>query len=188
MNKSPTVYYDKELIIKRKDWDSNPGNSYPFTAFRVRPVRPLRHLSLVSQTNECLLTGYKSNNNLQINHPVKKIASLICRIVRRERTCGCRRAVYRAAVSVADRSIFSYLATLYDSVLQQWENFSINSGRGLPAGTFGRNTRCRRDFCGVGHDYEPYRQKKHQGEYAAYQDRAGEECHEAARGHGLYRR
>ena len=92
--------------------------------------------SLVSQTNECLLTGYKSNNNLQINHPVEKIASLICRIVRRERTCGCRRAVYRAAVSVADRSIFSYLATLYDSVLQQWENFSINSGRGITCGNF----------------------------------------------------
>ena len=97
---------------------------------------PFRHLSLVSQTNECLLTGYKSNNNLQINHPVEKIASLICRIVRRERTCGCRRAVYRAAVSVADRSIFSYLATLYDSVLQQWENFSINSGRGITCGNF----------------------------------------------------
>ena len=110
--------------------------SYPYTAFRVRPVRPLRHLSLVSQTNECLLTGYKSNNNLQINHPVEKIASLICRIVRREQTCGCRRAVYRAAVSVADRSIFSYLAMLYDSVLQQWENFSINSGRGITCGNF----------------------------------------------------
>ncbi|CCZ99362.1 resolvase domain [Alistipes sp. CAG:157] len=120
----------------RKERDSNPRYSYPYTAFRVRPVRPLRHLSLVSQTNECLLTGYKSNNNLQINHPVEKIASLICRIVRRERTCGCRRAVYRAAVSVADRSIFSYLATLYDSVLQQWENFSINSGRGITCGNF----------------------------------------------------
>ena len=30
---------------KRKDRDSNPGNSCPFTAFRVRPDRPLRHLS-----------------------------------------------------------------------------------------------------------------------------------------------
>ena len=29
----------------RRDRDSNPGNSYPFTAFRVRPDRPLRHLS-----------------------------------------------------------------------------------------------------------------------------------------------
>lgn len=39
MNKSPTVYYDKELIIKRKDWDSNPGSGYPLTAFRVRIIQ-----------------------------------------------------------------------------------------------------------------------------------------------------
>lgn len=32
-------------IKKRKDRDLNPRNSYPFTAFRVRPDRPLRHLS-----------------------------------------------------------------------------------------------------------------------------------------------
>ena len=106
----------------RKERDSNPRYSYPYTAFRVRPVRPLRHLSLVSQTNECLLTGYKSNNNLQINHPVKKN----CVFNLPDCPAGAnlrdaRRAVYRAAVSVADRSIFSYLATLYDSVLQQWE-------------------------------------------------------------------
>ena len=31
--------------LLRRDRDSNPGNSYPFTAFRVRPDRPLRHLS-----------------------------------------------------------------------------------------------------------------------------------------------
>ena len=31
--------------LVRKDRDSNPGNSCPFTAFRVRPDRPLRHLS-----------------------------------------------------------------------------------------------------------------------------------------------
>ena len=29
----------------RKERDSNPRNSCPFTAFRVRPDRPLRHLS-----------------------------------------------------------------------------------------------------------------------------------------------
>ena len=29
----------------RRERDSNPRNSYPFTAFRVRPDRPLRHLS-----------------------------------------------------------------------------------------------------------------------------------------------
>ena len=32
--------------LQRKVRDSNPRNSYPFTAFRVRPVRPLRQLSL----------------------------------------------------------------------------------------------------------------------------------------------
>ena len=35
------------MPISRKDRDSNPGNSCPFTAFRVRPDRPLRHLSLL---------------------------------------------------------------------------------------------------------------------------------------------
>ena len=29
----------------RKERDSNPRYSYPYTAFRVRPDRPLRHLS-----------------------------------------------------------------------------------------------------------------------------------------------
>ena len=33
--------------IQRRGRDSNPRNSCPFTAFRVRPDRPLRHLSLV---------------------------------------------------------------------------------------------------------------------------------------------
>ena len=32
-------------FIKRKERDSNPRYSCPYTAFRVRPVRPLRHLS-----------------------------------------------------------------------------------------------------------------------------------------------
>ena len=31
----------------RRERDSNPRNSCPFTAFRVRPDRPLRHLSFV---------------------------------------------------------------------------------------------------------------------------------------------
>ena len=33
------------VILWRRKRDSNPRNSYPFTAFRVRPVRPLRHFS-----------------------------------------------------------------------------------------------------------------------------------------------
>ena len=32
-------------LVPRRKRDSNPRNSYPFTAFRVRPVRPLRHFS-----------------------------------------------------------------------------------------------------------------------------------------------
>ena len=36
------------LLMWRKERDSNPRNSYPFTAFRVRPVRPLRHLSFMN--------------------------------------------------------------------------------------------------------------------------------------------
>ena len=33
------------FVILRRGRDSNPRNSCPFTAFRVRPDRPLRHLS-----------------------------------------------------------------------------------------------------------------------------------------------
>ena len=33
------------LIYLRKERDSNPRYSYPYTAFRVRPIRPLWHLS-----------------------------------------------------------------------------------------------------------------------------------------------
>ena len=36
------------FFLQRKERDSNPRNSYPFTAFRVRPVRPLRHLSFMN--------------------------------------------------------------------------------------------------------------------------------------------
>ncbi len=34
--------------LLRRERDSNPRYSYPYTAFRVRPDRPLRHLSFVS--------------------------------------------------------------------------------------------------------------------------------------------
>ena len=44
-NTSNLGFHQKLLGFLRKDRDSNPGNSYPFTAFRVRPDRPLRHLS-----------------------------------------------------------------------------------------------------------------------------------------------
>ena len=33
------------LLVLRRERDSNPRYSYPYTAFRVRPDRPLRHLS-----------------------------------------------------------------------------------------------------------------------------------------------
>ena len=36
---------------QRKGRDSNPRNSCPFTAFRVRPDRPLRHLSFFCGAN-----------------------------------------------------------------------------------------------------------------------------------------
>ena len=35
----------RALCPLRRERDSNPRNSCPFTAFRVRPDRPLRHLS-----------------------------------------------------------------------------------------------------------------------------------------------
>ena len=93
----------------RKERDSNPRYSYPYTAFRVRPVRPLRHLSLVSQTNECLLTGYKSNNNLQINHPVKKNCVFNLPDCPAGANLRMRRAVYRAAVSLQTGQYFRIL-------------------------------------------------------------------------------
>ena len=37
--------------IQRRGRDSNPRNSCPFTAFRVRPDRPLRHLSFFCGAN-----------------------------------------------------------------------------------------------------------------------------------------
>ena len=36
--------------LLRRERDSNPRYSCPYTAFRVRPDRPLRHLSSVAQT------------------------------------------------------------------------------------------------------------------------------------------
>ena len=45
--------------IQRRGRDSNPRNSCPFTAFRVRPDRPLRHLSLKATTH---LSGCKYSN------------------------------------------------------------------------------------------------------------------------------
>ncbi len=38
--------HDFATALWRKERDSNPRYSYPYTAFRVRPDRPLRHLSL----------------------------------------------------------------------------------------------------------------------------------------------
>ena len=39
------------FVILRRGRDSNPRNSCPFTAFRVRPDRPLRHLSFFCGAN-----------------------------------------------------------------------------------------------------------------------------------------
>ena len=40
-----------DIRVWRKERDSNPRYSYPYTAFRVRPDRPLRHLSLSRPKN-----------------------------------------------------------------------------------------------------------------------------------------
>lgn len=40
-----------DIHVWRKERDSNPRYSYPYTAFRVRPDRPLRHLSLSRPKN-----------------------------------------------------------------------------------------------------------------------------------------
>ena len=38
----------RPALSLRRDWDSNPGYSRPYAAFRVRSIRPLWHLSKVS--------------------------------------------------------------------------------------------------------------------------------------------
>lgn len=40
-----------DIRVWRKERDSNPRYSYPYTAFRVRPDRPLRHLSMSRPKN-----------------------------------------------------------------------------------------------------------------------------------------
>ena len=39
----------------RRDRDSNPGYGYPYAAFRVRSVRPLRHLSIRNNNAKVVL-------------------------------------------------------------------------------------------------------------------------------------
>ena len=46
------------FVVLRRGRDSNPRYSCPYTAFRVRPVRPLRHLSYCNY----LFCGCKYNN------------------------------------------------------------------------------------------------------------------------------
>ena len=46
-----------DIRVWRKERDSNPRYSYPYTAFRVRPDRPLRHLSMSRPKNRCLGTA-----------------------------------------------------------------------------------------------------------------------------------
>ena len=59
------------IILLRRERDSNPRNSCPFTAFRVRPDRPLRHLSLNNWSlSECKYSYFFTKQTLL----VKKIS------------------------------------------------------------------------------------------------------------------
>ena len=49
----------------RRDWDSNPGYSRPYAAFRVRSIRPLWHLSC---------SGYRPQANAQSLSPITFLA------------------------------------------------------------------------------------------------------------------
>ena len=53
--KNKKMSFDISLLrfVLRKGRDSNPRYSYPYTAFRVRPDRPLRHLSLCVLRCKC---------------------------------------------------------------------------------------------------------------------------------------
>ena len=44
-NERDNTWFMHYLFLPRKARDSNPRYSYPYTAFRVRPIRPLWQLS-----------------------------------------------------------------------------------------------------------------------------------------------
>ncbi len=43
-------------LFQRRDRDSNPGTSKLVNGFRDRPVRPLRHLSMILKNLEAIFT------------------------------------------------------------------------------------------------------------------------------------
>ena len=49
--------------LLRRDWDSNPGYSRPYAAFRVRSIRPLWHLS---NGLDCSNVAAKIVNNYEL--------------------------------------------------------------------------------------------------------------------------
>ncbi len=65
-------------LVLRRERDSNPRNSCPFTAFRVRPDRPLRHLSFsIPVVSECKYSNYFTKSYI-FRKKTKKILFFSC--------------------------------------------------------------------------------------------------------------
>ena len=68
-------------LVLRRERDSNPRNSCPFTAFRVRPDRPLRHLSFsIPVVSECKYSNYFTKSYIFRKKTKKNLFFLVSRL------------------------------------------------------------------------------------------------------------
>ncbi len=136
-----------------------PGTVTPYTAFRVRLFDHSASFLVYRRTSVCL----RATKVIIICKLTtrSKNSPLICRIVRRSKPAD---AVVRftAQGSKADQGqyfrIFTANALRFSAAAMGKFLDKFRPGITLRE-LSGRNTWCRRDFCWVGHDYEPYRQK-----------------------------
>ncbi len=64
------VFHCFSMCALRRERDSNPRYSCPYTAFRVRPDRPLRHLSfLIVKRSVCLVLPCLLPSAFRLLHP-----------------------------------------------------------------------------------------------------------------------
>lgn len=61
------------LFLPRKARDSNPRYSYPYTAFRVRPIRPLWQLSKATAKLQTEITQYNKQSQLELNKANRQV-------------------------------------------------------------------------------------------------------------------
>ena len=69
IEKSDGFFPSLPVAILRRERDSNPRYSYPYTAFRVRPDRPLRHLSFVfERANIAIIFEFLSHSEKKVQN------------------------------------------------------------------------------------------------------------------------